>query len=444
MSTDINEQVLGIYQNYPTIFDNNIFQQSKEEYFADSISSTTPSTTPSTQSYSNKIINISSPNIIISIIFAIIISLIIIGLNYGLFMSVGVENIDNSDATISFGDSVFDLNIIYQNILLIIMILLLAFIIVIFLKSLVLTKNAKNMFNCEIKPDTYKGAKLVSDLGINENILKKLDIQPTSLICSQTNNKLRDIVLNEKSKTNIRAAILFPVVLIISLILIRIFSDNIFYFLVNGLNGFFKYGLFIFLTFSLIGLNIAVGNQIISNKLAFNGNLSTFQDKINKNNPTTPPTSSENHLTSDEMNELKNKLTLMQMDENSLIISQESNKDFELNKRNNLYDGLIIFTHTTSVILFICISLICLIKNPFNSFIKLFDLSSDLILKIIFCVLIFIPFVGLSIGSIMYPSLIANDVSDSILLTSSINPSIGAIIAIILSIIVTYKGGSSE
>jgi hypothetical protein len=41
----------------------------------------------------------------------------------------------------------------------------------------------------------------------------------------------------------------------------------------------------------------------------------------------------------------------------------------------------------------------------------------------------------------MYPSMISNNVSDSNLLASAISPSIGAIIAILLSIIITIKSG---
>jgi hypothetical protein len=437
LKKNINSEVLGVYQNYPNVLENNTFNDMdlNQESFDNTSTTPSPPSTPSTTVITNKIVNPSSAGFIVGIIFAIIISFIIIVLNYKLFMSFGMESIYNPEGTISIGDWELDLNIIYHNILLIIMVLLLIFMIVIFAKSLALSKNTQNMFNCEVKSETYIPGHLVSELGINENILKKLDIQPTNPICSLTNNKLRDIVFNEERNKFVGVSILFPSILIIGLILIRIYKNNVFDFLINGWNGMFKYLIFLFFSFALIALNIAVGNHIISNKLAFKGDVSTFQKKIDNISGTA------NNLTNDELNEVNTKLSNSKFDINTLIIAQEPNTNFTLNTQTSSYDGLVIFTHTTIVILFICISLICLIGNPFGSFANLFNLSSDLILKVIFMILIFIPFVGLSIASIMYPSMISNNALDSIILTSSVSPSVATIIAIILSIFITSKGG---
>lgn len=198
----------------------------------------------------------------------------------------------------------------------------------------------------------------------------------------------------------------------------------------------FKYGVFIIFGISLIGLNIAIGNHIISNKLVFKGNVESLQNKIDTISNT------DKQLTSEELTELKDKLKTVNLNTNALIVNQSNTINFELNKQNSTYDGFIIFTFVATVILFICISLICLLANPFGSMSDIFDLSSDLIYKIIFILLIFVPFIGLVFASIMYPSCLSKDVPDSIILSSTISPSFGAIISIILSIIFTIKGGS--
>ena len=448
MSNFVDTEALGVYQTYPDIFNNNTSDNNtpanktpanktstKNEFFEDSSNPPVVDSTKSTIiSSSSNIANPNSSNVIAGITFAILISFIIIGLFYALYQqSNGLDTIYEG-STFEIGGWELELDTIYQNILLILMMLLMIFMIVILAKSLKLVDNTKNKFNCEIKFDTFLAGKSISDLGIDKSIMDSLAVIDTNPICSNTHNNLRDIVFNQERKKYVIFSIFLPSIFLVSLIFIRIFSDNMFDFLINGWSGFFKYFLFIIFAFSLIGLNIAIGNNIISNKLTFQGSVFKIEDKIESIKNT------ETYLTPQQLTVLENKLKLAGLDRNALVVGQTNDIPFELNKHSESYNGLVVFTFVSSVILFICISLLCLLTNPFGSFSSIFDLSSSLIFKVIFLLLIFVPFIGLVIASIMYPSCLSNNVSDSILLSSTISPSIGAIIAIILSIIMTIKG----
>ena len=444
MSNFNRPEALGNYQTYPDIFDitniNNKNESFEDQPTTNTTTPTTNTTTPTTDtkppiiSSSSNITNTNSPNVIVGITFGVLISFIIIGLFYALYQqSNGLYSISEG-STYQIGNFELYLDTIYQNVLLILMMVLMIFMIVIFAKSLKLVNGTKDKFNCEIKYDTFLAGKSFSDLGIDESILQNLGIKGANPICSNTNNNLRNIVFNESRKKYVLFSIFLPAIFLVSLILIRVLSDNMFNFLVNGWSGLFKYVLFVIFAFSLIGLNIAIGNHIISNKLTFKGSVSTIQDKIDS------ISNKENYLTTDQLTLLRTKLKQAGLDTNALVVNQTNDIPFELNKQVASYDGLVVFTFVSTVILFICISLLCIFANPFGSVSNIFDLSSNLIYKVIFLLLIFVPFIGLVLASIIYPTCISKNVSDSILLSSTISPSVGAIITIMLSIIMTVKG----
>ena len=342
MTSNISADAEIIFQEYPTVLTKQIIEQftiTPIPFNTDTPRNTTESTTEPIQEYNKKGLGllIDIPSILMIILIPLLILIFII-LKRDIIFEYKSINISG--------------------------IILFIFNITIFIITLLSINKINNGYNCRVNEENKEinPTLIVDNLKLDENILKKLNLNPQSIICS--NNINNDNFNNIESANSYYGFIVLSIIIqIAQLIFLSYFSYN--QKLKEKKLTMYLGVFYVFLFFNVIALFISLIVNMIGNKIAFtcDTTLTTFNNLIYNNSILTD--TDNNKLTKEQLDILNKSIkNLNTGNSNNFLIcnTNEKIKPFSYKNLTKTFSGflLVILTITLLMFLFITIFLFAL------------------------------------------------------------------------------------
>jgi hypothetical protein len=246
-------------------------------------------------------------------------------------------------------------------------IILFIFNITIFIITLLSINKINNGYNCRVneenKDKEIKATLTVDNLKLDENILKKLNLNPQSIICS--NNINNNNFNNIESANSYYGFIVFSIILqIVQLLFLSYFSYN--QKLKETKLTIYLGVFYVFLFFNVIALFISLIVNMIGNKIAFTCDtaLTTFNNLIYNNS--TLSNIDNNKLTKEELNKLNISIKNLKISNiyNFLICnSNEKIKPFSYKNLTKSFSGFLLVVLTITLLMFLFITIFLFALN---------------------------------------------------------------------------------
>ena len=237
--------------------------------------------------------------------------------------------------------------------------------ITIFIITLLSINKINNGYNCRVNEENkeIKPTLIVDNLKLNENILKKLNLNPHSIICSNDINN--DNFNNIQSANSYYGFIVFSIIIqICQLIFVSYFSYN--QKLKKEKLTIYLGVFYVFLFLNVIALFISLIVNIIGNKIAFtcDTSLTTFNNLINNNLQLTD--GDTNKLTKEELDKLNKSIKNLNINNLNNFLICNTDKKIKLFSYNNLtksFSGFLLVVLTIILLMFFFITIFLFALN---------------------------------------------------------------------------------
>ena len=237
--------------------------------------------------------------------------------------------------------------------------------ITIFIITLLSINKINNGYNCRVNEENkeIKPTLIVDNLKLNENILKKLNLNPHSIICSNDINN--DNFNNIQSANSYYGFIVFSIIIqICQLIFVSYFSYN--QKLKKEKLTIYLGVFYVFLFLNVIALFISLIVNIIGNKIAFtcDTSLTTFNNLINNNLQLTD--GDTNKLTKEELDKLNKSIKNLNINNLNNFLICNTDKKIKLFSYNNLtksFSGFLLVVLIIILLMFFFITIFLFALN---------------------------------------------------------------------------------
>ena len=241
-------------------------------------------------------------------------------------------------------------------------IILFIFNITIFIITLLSINKINNGYNCRVNEENKEinPTLIVNDLKLDENILKKLNLNPQGIICS--NNINNDNFNNIQSSNSYYGFMVISIIIqIAELMFLSYFSYN--QTLKKEKLTIYLGVFYIFLFFNVISLFISLIVNIIGNKIAFTCDtaLTTFNNLIYNNSKLSD--TDTNKLTKEQLDDLNTSIKNLNINNFLICNSNEKIKPFSYKNLTKSFSGFLLVILTITLLMFFFITIFLFALN---------------------------------------------------------------------------------